>query len=164
MTRVSILTLVLVAACARAPATEPGPLQPSEPFTVSQVVLSGPGGESVEVPVYVADNSGERGRGLMFREHLPPRTGMVFIFPEARAGAFYMKNTLIPLSIAFYGQGGRVLRVLDMEPCEAEPCPLYNPGVAFIGALEVNQGFFGETGLDETWTIELPEDLPAATS
>ncbi len=130
---------------------------------MAQVVLSGPGGESVEVPVYVADDAGERGRGLMFREDLPPGTGMVFIFPGARTGAFYMKNTLIPLSIAFYGEGGRVLRVLDMEPCEAEPCPLYDPGVAFTGALEVNQGFFDEVGLGETWTIELPEDLPPAT-
>lgn len=162
MRRVLALALLMVACASEA--AEPGPLRPSEPFTVAQVVLSGPGGEPVEVPVYVADTRAERGRGLMFREHLPPGTGMVFAYPETHTGSFYMKNTLIPLSIAFFGSDGRVLRVLHMEPCGADPCELYDPGVAYSGALEVNQGFFDEIGLDGTWTVELPATLPAATS
>jgi uncharacterized membrane protein (UPF0127 family) len=60
-----------------------------------------------------------------------------------------MKNTLIPLSIAFLDADGRILRILDMEPCEADPCPLYPPGVAYTSALEVNQGAF------ERWGVEV---------
>jgi uncharacterized membrane protein (UPF0127 family) len=168
MSRIVLVALLLVTACtsapAAAPAASPDVLAPSEPFDISSVVLRGPEGRTVEVPVYVADTRAERARGLMFREHLPAGAGMVFIFPDLHSGAFYMKNTLIPLSIAFYGPDGRVRRVLDMEPCTAEPCELYDPGIAYTGALEVNQGFFDEIGLDGGWTVSLPADLPPASS
>jgi uncharacterized membrane protein (UPF0127 family) len=61
---------------------------------------------------------------------------------------FWMKDTLIPLSVAFWDQDGRIRAILDMEPCPAEPCPLYDPGVSWIGAVEVNQGFFEERGVE----------------
>jgi uncharacterized membrane protein (UPF0127 family) len=60
-----------------------------------------------------------------------------------------MKDTLIPLSIAFYSVDGRILKILDMEPCKADPCPLYDPGVSYRGALEVNQGAFAGWGISE---------------
>jgi hypothetical protein len=60
-----------------------------------------------------------------------------------------MKNTLIPLSIAFFDRQGVILRILDMEPCRADPCPVYYPGVVYQGALEVNQGWFRRRGLKE---------------
>jgi uncharacterized membrane protein (UPF0127 family) len=58
-----------------------------------------------------------------------------------------MKNTLIPLSVAFYGARGRILRILDMAPCRSDPCRTYDPGVAFRGALEVNRGTFRHWGV-----------------
>ena len=64
-------------------------------------------------------------------------------------GGFWMKNTLIPLSIAFFDRQGVILRILDMEPCRADPCPVYYPGVVYQGALEVNQGWFRRRGLAE---------------
>jgi uncharacterized protein len=164
MSRIVLVALLLVTACGRAPAATPDVLAPSEPFDVSHVVLRGPEGQTVEVPVYVADTRAKRARGLMFREHLPAGAGMVFIFPDLHTGAFYMKDTLIPLSIAFYSPDGEVRRVLDMEPCTAEPCELYDPGIAYQGALEVNQGFFSEIGLNGDWTVSLPADLPPASS
>ncbi len=72
---------------------------------------------------------------------------MVFRYPADGAGGFWMKNTLIPLSIAFYDARGRILRILDMEPCRRNPCPLYDPGVAYDGALEVNRGAFRRWGV-----------------
>jgi uncharacterized membrane protein (UPF0127 family) len=60
-----------------------------------------------------------------------------------------MKNTLIPLSIAFYRADGRIARILDMAPCKKNPCPLYDPGVAYRGALEVNEGAFARWGISE---------------
>ena len=63
------------------------------------------------------------------------------------SGGFWMKNTLIPLSIAFFDARGRILRMLDMEPCREEDCPLYDPGVPYHGALEVNRGAFQRWGV-----------------
>jgi uncharacterized membrane protein (UPF0127 family) len=83
----------------------------------------------------------------MGRTTLPADAGMVFVFTEDHAGAFWMKDTLIPLSIAFYAGDGRILRILDMERCNADPCPLYDPGVAYRGALEVNHGAFAGWGI-----------------
>jgi len=88
-------------------------------------------------------------RGLMFRESLPEDQGMLFLFPQATGSPFWMKNTRIPLSIAFADQNGKILRMLDMEPCKADPCPSYYPGVAYRQALEVNRGWFQRHGVKE---------------
>jgi uncharacterized membrane protein (UPF0127 family) len=159
-----VLTLGAVA-CGGATAHSPAPLEPSEPFTTSQVALVGPGAERVEVSVYVADTPEERARGLMYRDQLPRHAGMIFRYPEGEPhrGGYWMKNTRIPLSIAFFGTEGEVLRVLDMQPCTAEPCPLYDPGISYAGAIEVNQGYFAEVGAREGWTVEVPADLPPAS-
>jgi uncharacterized membrane protein (UPF0127 family) len=85
----------------------------------------------------------------MGRTSLPADAGMVFVYPEDHAGPFWMKGTLIPLSIAFYAADGRILRILDMQPCEADPCPLYDPEVPYRGALEVNEGAFADWGITE---------------
>lgn len=133
---------------------------PSEPFGLATIELVGPD-RAVDVPVYVAADPTARGRGLMHRRDLPAGTGMIFLFPGEHRGAFFMKDTLIPLSIAFYGREGEVLEVLEMEPCaDADPCPLYDPQVSYVGALEVNQGFFEQIGFDERWRVELPAGLP----
>ena len=99
--------------------------------------------------VEIADTPSERERGLMNRTSLPEDEGMVFTFAQAHRGAFWMKDTLIPLSIAFYDGGGRILRILDMAPCKREPCELYDPEVAYRGALEVNRGAFERWGISE---------------
>lgn len=135
-------------------------LPPTERFPTRRVVLEG---EDTRVPlaVHVAAEPAARRQGLMGREELPDRAGMLFLFPEEHTGGFWMKDTLIPLSIAYFGADGQVRRVLDMEPCEDDPCPSYDPGVAYRGALEVNQGAFGQFGLDGTdWRVRLPANLP----
>ena len=80
----------------------------------------------------------------MFRESLGKRSGMVFLFFERTRSGFWMKNTLIPLSIAFFDEQGTIKAILDMEPCKADPCRRYDPGVAYTGAVEVNQGTFDD--------------------
>lgn len=139
-------------------------LPPMPPFATAALTLVGPDGEQVETPVYVADEPATRRQGLMGVEDLPPDAGMVFLSPEDRSGGFWMKNTLIPLSIAFFAGDGAVLAVLDMEPCEADPCPTYDPGVTYRGALEVNQGHFDELGVDTGWRVVLPPDLAGGAS
>jgi uncharacterized protein len=140
MRRLALLLLVLLAACGG----EEG----------DKLVIDTAEGD-VEVPVEVANSRGERQVGLMNRESLPEDSGMVFLFPEPTTGGFWMKNTLIPLSIAFYGSDGTIVRILDMEPCRADPCPIYEPGVAYTAALEVNQGAFARWGVSEGDVVRL---------
>ena len=124
-------------------ATATGPV-----FERGTVVIESERGE-VEVDVEIAETPVQQQLGLMHRESLAREAGMVFVFAKETRGGFWMKNTLIPLSIAFFDRDGKILRILDMEPCEADPCPVYDPKVAYRGALEVNQGAFGEWGVSE---------------
>jgi uncharacterized protein len=101
----------------------------------------------VVVHVEIADSSAERAKGLMGRQRLPEDAGMAFLFPADSSGAFWMKDTLIPLSIAFYRADGTIVRILDMEPCRRDPCPVYDPQATYRGALEVNRGAFRRWGV-----------------
>ena len=105
--------------------------------------------------VEVADTDGERAAGLAGRSSLAPRSGMLFVFSEPVQSRFTMRDTLVPLSIAFLDGGGRVLRILDMEPCRAEPCPSYDPELTYESALEVNQGAFARAGIGEGDLVEI---------
>ena len=140
-----------------------GPLEPSEPFGLTTVTARAPkGGTALSIPVYDAATPQSRSKGLMGRKRLPKQAGMVFRFPEDHSGGFWMKDTLIPLSIAFFDGDGTVVKVLDMPPCKADPCPSYDPKTAYRGALEVNRGFFDEIGLQRGWRLQLPFGLPPA--
>jgi uncharacterized protein len=101
----------------------------------------------VEISVEVADSDDERRRGLMGRGSLPADAGMVFLFEREHEGGLWMKDTLIPLSAAFLDRDGRVLRIVDMTPCESDPCPVYDPGVSYVAAVEVNRGAFAQLGV-----------------
>jgi uncharacterized membrane protein (UPF0127 family) len=105
------------------------------------------GERRVRVSVEVADEPDEWRAGLMHRRSLARNAGMIFVFPRPIRGGFWMKNTLIPLSIAFFDARGRILRIMVMTPCRADPCPTYDPRVAYKGALEVNRGSFGRWGV-----------------
>ncbi len=115
-------------------------------FPKSTLFVEG-GGKRYLLRVEVADTPERQAQGLMFRKSLGEDEGMVFLFPAPTAGGFWMKNTLIPLSIAFFDRQGQILRILDMEPCRQDPCPVYYPGVVYQGALEVNRGWFQRRGL-----------------
>lgn len=156
--------VLLLGACdsaaAPTPDEEPAPaLEPMPPFDTAEVTLEGPDGDEVALPVYVADDDAKRRQGLMGVTDLPDDAGMVFVYTEDSRGGFWMKNTLIPLSIAFFDADGEIVRVLDMEPCEADPCPTYDPGAAYRGALEVNEGTFDRLGLDDDWRIAVPRGV-----
>ena len=105
------------------------------------------GEHKVVLRVEVARTEAQRQQGLMNRRSLGRDAGMVFQFPRATSGAFWMKDTLIPLDIAFYGPRGGILRIMQMKPCRADPCPVYDPKVAYRGALEVNAGSFRRWGV-----------------
>jgi uncharacterized membrane protein (UPF0127 family) len=101
----------------------------------------------VTVQVEIADSTAERRRGLMGRRTLAPRAGMLFVYPGDTTGGYWMKDTLIPLDIAFIGANGRIRRVFTMTPCRHDPCRVYDPGVRYRSALEVNAGSFRRWGV-----------------
>jgi hypothetical protein len=105
-------------------------------------------GGTVSVALEIANTAEERRVGLMGRESLAGDAGMLFVYESEHVGGYWMKDTLVPLSIAFIDGGGTVLAILDMEPCRADPCPIYDPGVAYQRALEVNLGAFRRWGVE----------------
>jgi uncharacterized protein len=109
----------------------------------------------VSLDVQVADTPAERRTGLMGRESLSPYDGMVFLWEEPVVITFWMKDTLIPLSIAFWDEGGRIISLLDMDPCTQDPCPTYGPNRSFVGAVEVARGAFERHGVVLGDTVEL---------
>ena len=82
--------------------------------------------------------------GLMMRERLAPNHGMVFVFEDKSQHCFWMRNTLIPLSIAFIDDDGTIVSILDMAPkSEASTCPPR----AIRYAIEMDQGWFAKRGV-----------------
>jgi uncharacterized protein len=143
----ALLLLVAAVSCSYGEDDNSGPrAEPTfEPATAIIETDDGP----VMVNVEVAATDEERARGLMNRESLDEDSGMMFLFFEPTTSGFWMKDTLIPLSIAFFDHNGKILEILDMEPCKKDPCKIYDPGVKYSGALEVNQGAFDEWGVEE---------------
>ena len=136
--------LLLAVSCglgADAPVNEPADATPRVEFKTDRGAVS--------VKVEVADTPETRQRGLMGRTSLDDDAGMLFVWPEDASSSFHMKDTLIPLSIAFIAADGTVLRILDMEPCMADPCPTYDPRTSYRMALEVNKGALTRLGIQE---------------
>lgn len=78
---------------------------------------------------------------------LSDASGEAFVFPAPVGVSFYMKDTLIPLDIAFWDADGKVLQILQMQPCNSDPCPLFKPAAPYATALEVNAGLFARNGV-----------------
>jgi uncharacterized membrane protein (UPF0127 family) len=97
-----------------------------------------------EIRVEVAETPGKRAHGLMWRKHLGRDEGMIFIFEEEDYHGFWMKDTLIPLSIAFIDKEGRIVKITEMKPLtlgsHAPPKPI-------LYALEMNKGWFSANGI-----------------
>ena len=115
------------------------------------------GGERVEVEVEIADTRTEQARGLMERTELAEDAGMLFVLESEQSPGFYTENTPIPLSIAFMDSEGRIVDIQDMQPLDET---LHYPAEPAQYALEVNQGFFAERGVQVGDTVELPRPGP----
>jgi len=116
----------------------------SQKLTVQELPIERDGIEIVVVKVEIAQTEEERNRGLMFRKKLPDGEGMLFIFERDEVLSFWMKNTLIPLSIAFITSDGRIIDIKDMYPHD-ENSILSSRSARY--ALEVPQGWFSRAGV-----------------
>jgi len=95
--------------------------------------------------------------GMMFRKEMAPHEGMLFVFDALAPRCFWMKNTLLPLSIAYIADDGRIVDVLDMQPLsEASHCS--SQPVRF--ALEMNQGWFAKRGIKPGFKLKGPPFTP----
>jgi uncharacterized protein len=112
-------------------------------------------GSDAVLYVEVADDAEERRRGLMGVHHLPDEEGMAFVFEQPVTTGFWMKDTLVPLSIAFVDEDDRVVGLKEMEPCAADPCPYYGVDEPYVMAIEANAGWFEEHGVREGDSAEL---------
>jgi uncharacterized protein len=125
------------------------------------VTLHGASG-SARVDARVAAAPEQLRRGLMHVPEVPDGTGMLFVFGEERTGGFWMKDTLVPLDIAFAAADGTIVAILTMTPCTADPCPTYDPEVAYTSALEVPAGWFASAGVEVgdalSWSDPSPDD------
>jgi uncharacterized membrane protein (UPF0127 family) len=131
--------LTLLLACARN--TIPQPVLPTTTISV----------DGHPVTVELADTPELRRQGLMGRAALNPDHGMLFIYPDERPRSFWMKDTPLPLSIAFLDTQGRIVRIADMVPLDETPTPSRYPAMY---ALEMELGWFTRGGVSAGDRVE----------
>jgi len=128
--------LLLLAACGAAPKSSNTPAATPAPAG-PRVVL--PSGRTYNLEVVRTPE--EQAQGLMFRESLPEKTGMLFPFTDKGVHHFWMKNTMIPLDMVWMDAEGKVIFVsADTPPCKADPCPSYGPDAPAVSVLEIAGG------------------------
>lgn len=115
------------------------------------------GKRQVALKVEIADSAKERTRGLSKRTTLEKGTGMLFVFKEPEMMSFWMKDTLIPLEILYFDEGGNFVNAFLMEPCQEDPCPAYPSAARAAYALEVSPGFRAENSIGSGWKLDVKQ-------
>lgn len=115
----------------------------------------------VSVRAEVASTDAQRARGLMYRRSMPKNNGMLFVYPSPEPLSFWMKNTYLPLTIAYIDKRGMIVHLEDMTPLTTASHPSPKP-VPY--ALEMNKGWFADKGIEvgTRVTFELPDGITVA--
>ena len=148
--------IVFLAACGAAPKSSPTPAAAPTPpaATGPRVVMPSGAVYSVEI----ARTPEEQAQGLMYRESLPPRAGMIFLFSDGGSHNFWMKNTMIPLDIIWIDAAGKVIFVsANTPPCKSDPCPNYGPQTPAPTVLEIAGGMAAKEGVAVGATVRAVE-------
>lgn len=120
-------------------AGQPVPAGGGQVVRTAQIRIGG-----VEVTAEIADNEELRAQGLMHRDSLPQNHGMLFVYGTAEVRSFWMRNTRIPLDIAFIDANGAIINIEQMEPQSDQN--YYSQG-PMMYALEMDQGWFEANGV-----------------
>jgi uncharacterized protein len=135
-------------------APAPGSTLSARGFPLGDLRISSGEDTILRLEVEIADTPEASARGLMNVEHLRDEQGMVFLSSQPSTDPFWMKDTLIPLDIAFWDPEGRIFDIQQMQPCRVGDggpaegvCPRYLPKGPYIGALEVNFGLLERSGV-----------------
>jgi uncharacterized membrane protein (UPF0127 family) len=142
----TLLGACLLAALFAAPATRADPLL-TYPLKIKGHTLR----------AELARTEEEKRTGLMFRRQLGENSGMVFVYESEGSWAMWMKNTYVPLSVAFIDRNGRILNIEDMQPQTLDSHQSAGPAKY---ALEMNQGWFAKRGIQPGARVEGLEKLP----
>ena len=160
MVLVCTVAAVALAACS-GDAAEPTPVPTgSDGAFLTRLTFVNKDGSEVDLLVEVADAPEERTRGLMFRESLPEDQGMLFVFEQEAQHSFWMRDTLIPLSIAFIEGEGDIIDIQDMEPLDETYHKAEEP---YLYAIEANGGWFDRNGIGIGSGVRIARTAPAAT-
>jgi len=114
-----------------------------EKFDKKEIAIESRGGK-LTLTAEIARSQAQHQQGLMHRKELKDGDGMLFVFDRDEVLSFWMKNTLVPLSIAYIASDGRILEIYDMEPGNLDPV---RSSRSARYALEVPQGWFGRAGI-----------------
>jgi uncharacterized membrane protein (UPF0127 family) len=125
----------------------------SQKLPVQDLTIERNGQEIAFVKAEIAQTQEERNQGLMYRKKLPDGEGMLFVFERDEVLSFWMKNTLLPLSIAFIASDGRIIDIKDMYPHD-ENSVFSSRSVRY--ALEVPQGWFSRSGIQNGDVVKIP--------
>ncbi len=137
-----ILALVLLsAASCSGKSSQVGAMDKPNPKLPTATIRSG----EISLEVEIASTEEQRNKGLMFRKSLAEGKGMLFVFESDQKMAFWMKNTSIPLSLAYIGSDGTIFQIIDLVPFSEDP-QLSQRSIRY--ALEVPQGWFAKVGID----------------
>lgn len=151
-----VLALALLAFVVR------GGSQPNDPFLVGEgereplpgfeeigFTITDPQGAMAEWCALLAESDAQRAQGLMHQRDLRGYDAMLFRYDQPATGGFWMKDTLIPLAVAYFDADGRFLNAQGMDPCppDSVSCPSYPAAAPFQYAIEVPRGGLGALGI-----------------
>lgn len=124
-------------------------------FEEISFTVTSPTGDVLDWCAMLAATEALRQQGLMHQTDLGGYDGMVFRFDEPNTGGFWMKNTIIPLAVAYFDTDGRFVSAQGMDPCpeDAETCPSYPAAAPYLHAIEVPRGGLGRIGVGPGSTL-----------
>lgn len=144
-----IITLSLLTVCAAADN------KAQEKLPTQTITIINNNGDEVEILAELADSESERAKGLMFRKNLAGGEGMLFVYDKDQIMSFWMKNTILPLSIAFITRDGLITEIFDMKPESIAPVRSTR-SVRY--ALEVPQGWFARQNIGAGSQVKLSNE------
>jgi len=136
-----------------------GTCGPSEDIAREPLTIVAANGTTARLQVEIADSAEERQTGLMGRTELAPDTGMLFVIEPPGRG-FWMKDTRLPLTVAFIAECGRILAFADLQPLSEE---IKNTSLDYRFGLEVDRGWFERNGIAAGDIVSLPRRFRAST-